>query len=177
MAIIKIISESENLPMKLLEIKQFLKIDYDDESEDFIIARSFRSAIKQCELMIGKSIIEKKYQYSFYNQIEKYVKLIYGPVKNVERLKIIKKNNLEVSVDENCYFFDDMSDKIYFKNNWPNDYYRLDVIYSTKMDDLSEDLKQALLFHTTKIFEDKTGYCPIPKASYNIYKKYKTQRL
>ena len=176
MAMIKIILESDTLPMELDEIKQFLKVDYDDENENNIIIRAFKSAIKQCELMTGQTIIEKCYQYSIYNEIEKYIKLIYGPVKSIEGIKMIKNNNKEVSIEANNYFFDDVSYKIFFKNK-PNDYYRLDVKYTAGMVEISDDLKQAILFHTTKIFEDKTGYSPIPKASYNIYKRYKTQRL
>lgn len=177
MSTIKIITESNILPMELSEIKQFLKIDYEDENEDIVIKRSFKSAIKQCELLIGQTIIEKKYQYSFYSRINNYIKLIYGPVNEVENIKIIKKNNTEQIIDKNTYFIDNVSDKIFFKNNVPTDYYRLDVIYSAKIQELTDDLKQAILFHTTKIYEDKTGYSPIPKASYNIYKRYKTQRL
>ncbi len=176
MSTIKIIKESDILPMDLAEIKQFLKIDFDDENEDNIIKRSFKSAIKQCELSIGRTIIEKLYQYSFYNRIENYIKLIYGPVKNIENIKIIKKNNMEKIIDNKDYFFDNISDKIFF-NNIPTDYYRLDVIYTAGTEQITEDLKQAILFHTTKIYEDKTGYSPIPRASYNIYKRYKTQRL
>ncbi len=177
MSTIKIIKESDILPMELPEIKQFLKIDYDDENEDNVIKRSFKSAIKQCELLIGQSIVEKQYQYSFYNKISEFIKLIYGPVKNVENIKIIKKNNMEKIVDDKSYFFDDISDKIFFKNSTPTDYYRLDIIYNAGITQITEDLKQAILFHTTKIYEDKGGYSPIPKASYNIYKRYKTQRL
>ena len=176
MSTIKIIKESDILPMELVEIKQFLKIDYDDENEDNIIKRSFKSAIKQCELLIGQTIIEKQYQYSFYNKIGNCIKLIYGPVKNIEDIKIIKKNNIEKIIDNKTYFLDNISDKIFF-NNTINDYYRLDVVYIAGMEQITEDLKQAILFHTTKIYEDKTGYSPIPKASYNIYKRYKTQRL
>lgn len=176
MSTIKTISESDILPMQLSEIKQFLKIDYEDENEDLIIIRSFKSAIRQCELLIGQSLIEKKYQYSFYNEINEYVKLIYGPVLNIESIKIIRKDNKEVIINNNSYFFDEISDRVIFKNK-PIDFYRLDIRYNAAMMSISDDLKQAILFHTTKVFEDKAGYSPIPKASYNIYKRYKTQRL
>ena len=62
MTVIKILEESSNLPIELEEIKLFLKVDYEDE--DNIITRSFKTALKQCELLIGQSLIEKKYKYS-----------------------------------------------------------------------------------------------------------------
>lgn len=56
MAIIKILEESNELSINLEDIKLFLKIDYDDENE--LIIRSFKTAIKQCELSIGQSLID-----------------------------------------------------------------------------------------------------------------------
>lgn len=174
MAIIKILEESNELSIKLEDIKLFLKIDYDDENE--LIIRSFKTAIKQCELSIGQSLIDKKYQYSFYNHIKNNLQLIYGPVKMIENIKTLDTNNREVVLDNKEYILDKVSDRIIFKN-MPANFYRLDIFYNTGQDTITEDLKQAILFHTAKIFEDKLGYSPIPKASYNIYKHYKTTRL
>lgn len=174
MAIIKILEESNELSINLEDIKLFLKIDYDDENE--LIIRSFKTAIKQCELSIGQSLIDKKYQYSFYNHIKNNLQLIYGPVKTIESIKILDINNKETIIDNEKYILDSVSDRIIFKNT-PTNFYRLDIFYSAGQNTITEDLKQAILFHTAKIFEDKLGYSPIPKASYNIYRHYKTTRL
>ena len=174
MTAIKILNESSTLPMELEDIKLFLKVDYEDE--DDVILRSFKTAIKKCELLIGKSLVEKQYRYSIYNNINNTVQLLYGAVKAVNSIKYISKNNSEILIDENTYFVDYVKDKVVFKNK-PTNFYRLDIVYTAVTDDISDDLKQAILFHTAKIFEDKLGYSPIPKASYNIYKNYKTKRL
>lgn len=174
MTIIKILEESSDLPIELDDIKLFLKVDYDDE--DDIITRSFKTAIKQCELLIGQSIIDKTYKYSFYNEIKQSVNLLYGPVDSVESIKYINTNNEETTINSDSYFLDSIDNKIYF-NNKPTGFYRLDITYKTKNDNIAEDLKQAILFHTAKIFEDKLGYSQVPKASYNIYKNYKMKRL
>lgn len=175
MTIIKILEESSNLPIDIENIKLFLKIDYDDE--DDIILRSFRTAIKQCELLIGQSLIEKKYQYSIYNEIKNnIVQLLYGPIKNIYSINFINKNNDIILIDKNTYFFDEINNKIVFKTK-PSNYYRLDIVYDALNENITDDLKQAILFHTAKIFEDKLGYSPIPKASYNIYKNYKLKKL
>ncbi len=174
MAIIKILEEGDNLPINLEDVKLFLKVDYDDE--DDLILRTFKTAIKQCELSIGKSILKKKYQYSFYNEIENSTRLIYGPIINIENVKVITNNNEEKNINSDYYKLDTVSDKIIFKNK-PSNFYRIDIIYTAYEENISEDIKQGILFHTAKIFEDKLGYSPIPKASYNIYKQYKTKRL
>ena len=174
MAIIKILEESNNLPIDFEIVKLFLKVDYEDE--DDLILRSLKTAIKQCELNIGKTLIKKKYQYSFYKEIQNEIKLLYGQIINIESIKIITNDNKEIIISNNQYIFDNISDKIVFKNK-PSNFYRIDIIYNACEENISDDLKQAILFHTTKIFEDKLGYSPIPRASYNIYKQYKTKRL
>jgi uncharacterized phiE125 gp8 family phage protein len=174
MPIIKTIEESENLPINLEDIKLFLKIDYADEDE--VITRSFKTALKQCELMIGQSLVEKKYQYSFYNEIKNNIHLIYGPVISIDSIKIINGQNEEITIVGDDYFLDSVNDNVVLKKV-PRNFYRLDIVYTAGAESITDDLQQAILFHTAKIFEDKFGYSPIPKASYNIYKKYKTTRL
>lgn len=174
MTVIKILEESSNLPIELEEIKLFLKVDYEDE--DNIITRSFKTALKQCELLIGQSLIEKKYKYSFYNEIKNDLQLLYGPIKSIESMYFINKNNEEILINPDMYFLDDINNKIIFKTK-PTNFYRLDITYTAGNNNITEDLKQAILFHTAKIFEDKLGYSPIPRASYNIYKNYKMKKL
>ncbi|MDR2777555.1 MAG: hypothetical protein LBB24_02185 [Rickettsiales bacterium] len=174
MPIIKILEESSSLPVDIESIRLFLKIDYEEEDESII--RSFKTAIKQCELMIGRSLVEKKYQYSFYSEIRNSIHLLYGPVLLVESVQTLNSRNEEALLEEEDYFLDGMSDNLIFKKTI-GDFYRLDIVYRAQMETITDDLKQAILFHTAKIFEDKLGYSPIPKASYSIYRKYKTTRL
>ncbi|MDR2778229.1 MAG: hypothetical protein LBB13_01870 [Rickettsiales bacterium] len=174
MPIIKILEESGELPIDMESIRLFLKIDYEDEDES--ILRSLKTAIKQCELMIGRSIVEKKYQYSFYGNIKKTTHLIYGPVNLIWSVEMVNSENEEVTIDTENYFLDNVSDNLVFREV-PSSFYRLDITYGAKLTSVTDDLKQAVLFHTAKIFEDKLGYSPIPKASYSIYRKYKTTRL
>ncbi|MDR1494928.1 MAG: hypothetical protein LBI29_02730 [Rickettsiales bacterium] len=174
MPIVKILEESDNLPINMENIRLFLKVDYEDEDE--LILRSFKTAIKQCELMIGQSLLEKEYKYSFYNGIKNKIHLMYGPVTTVESAQMISSKNEEISIDEEDYFLDSVNDNLIFKKV-PYSFYRLDIVYWAKLEVIGDDLKQGILFHTAKIFEDKLGYSPIPRASYSIYKKYKTTRL
>ena len=173
MSIIKTIKESQDLPIQLEDIKLFLKVDYEDE--DDIIIRAFKTAIKQCEMMIGQTIIEKTYLYSTYKITKNNIQLLYGPVKNIESVKILNKNYEEIQLKDKDYFFDNINDKIIFKNNI--DFYRIDITYSAIKTDINDDLKQAILIHTAKIFEDRLGYSSIPQSVINIYKNYKITRL
>ncbi|MDR3078718.1 MAG: hypothetical protein LBU15_01630 [Rickettsiales bacterium] len=174
MPIVKVLEESSSLPMDMGSIKLFLKIDYSDEDES--ILRSFRTAIKQCELMIGRSLVEKKYQYSFYSAVGETVHLMYGPVTELESVHRVSSQGENILVSENDYFLDGVNDSLIFRNV-PRGFHRLDVVYSAKLTNITDDLKQGILFHTAKIFEDKLGYSPIPRASYSIYRRYKSTRL
>lgn len=174
MPILKTLYESPDFPIDFEEIKLFLKIDYEDE--DNLIKMAFKTAVKQCELMINQSLIEKKYTYTLYKLDKNYIELPYGPVKEFISVKIIDKNNEEKNLPEKLYFIDKISDRIVF-NDVFNDFYRLDITYSALNENLTDDLKQAILLHTAKIFEDKLSYAPIPQFSINIYKNYKTKKL
>lgn len=172
MPILKILQEDSSLPITLDEVKLFLKIDYDEEDE--LIKRALKTAIKQCEFLIGQTLIEKKYLYSIYKSNKKYVNLPYGSIKDVISVKLIDNGNKEKDIND--YFIDTVANRIVFDNIFSN-FYRLDIIYTASAITLSEDLKEAILLHTLKIFEDKLTYSPIPTFSLNVYKNYKIKRL
>ena len=172
MPILKILEEDSALPIDLEEVKLFLKIDYDDENE--IVKRAFKTAIKQCEYLINKTLVSKKYSYSIYKLDKRYIDLPYGPIDKIIDLKLLTKNNTEKEI--NNYFVDNSSDRIVFENTFDN-FYRIDIIYTSLALVMGEDLKQAILLHTAKIYEDKLTYSPVPPFSINVYKNYKLKRL
>ena len=171
MSIINILSEVNNDIISLSEIKNFLRIDFEDD--DDLLKRLLKSAIRRCELYISQSLNSKTYQLSLY-KIDKEIKLMYLPITNVTLINIIDKNNK--SIEFKNYMFDKISNKIIF-NNIPSNFYRIDIIYEAGYVEVPDDLKQALLFHISKMYEDKNGYSPIPKASLNIYRNYRTIRI
>lgn len=171
MSIINILSETDSEIINLSEIKNFLRIDFEDD--DNLLKRLLKSAIKRCELYISQSLNLKTYQLSLY-KIDKEIKLIYPPIINITSINIVDKNNN--SIEFKNYIFDKISNKIIF-NNIPSNFYRVDIIYEAGYTEVPDDLKQALLFHISKMYEDKNGYSPIPKASLNIYRNYRTIRI
>ncbi|MDR2760220.1 MAG: hypothetical protein LBB09_00025 [Rickettsiales bacterium] len=179
MTFITVLEENCNeLPLELSQVKAFLKADYEeDEDEDGVILRSFRTAIGQCEGKINRSIVWKKYILSTHSPIKNnFLRLFYGTVNSVKSVKITDKNGLETVMSKDNYFLDSRRDCIFFKTS-PGVFSRLDAVYAAKLATISDELLQAILFHTAKIYEDKTGYCPIPRGSLNIYKKYREIRL
>jgi uncharacterized phiE125 gp8 family phage protein len=178
MTVITVLNEETTLPLDISKVKEFLKVDYDeDEAEDLIILRAFKAAINQCETKINKTIIGKTYVCSIYNGLKSNkIRLFYGAVNNILSIESVDKNNEITLLDAAGYFLDVYGDCVIFKNI-PSNFYRLDITYEAKLNSVNEEILQAILFHTTKIYEDKSGYCQIPKASLNIYKKYREVRV
>lgn len=172
MSIINILNELDTSIIDLSEIKNFLRIDFDED--DNLLNRLLKSAIKQCELYISRSITQKTYRLSLYNRVGKFINLLYFPVTNVTSIDIIDKNNNTVKFKN--YTFDQISNKVIL-NNIPTNFYRIDITYEAGYTKIPDDIKQALLFHVAKMYDDKIGYSPIPKASLNIYKNYKIIRM
>lgn len=172
MSIINILNELDTSIIDLSEIKNFLRIDFDED--DNLLNRLLKSAIKQCELYISRSITQKTYRLSLYNRVGKFINLLYFPVTNVTSIDIIDKNNNTIKFKN--YTFDQISNKVTL-NNIPTNFYRIDITYEAGYTKIPDDIKQALLFHVAKMYDDKIGYSPIPKASLNIYKNYKIIRM
>lgn len=174
MSIINIISEEENTIITLNEIKNFLRIDFSDD--DDLLKKSLNTATKQCEIAISQTLNKKTYKLSFYNQVNKIVKLNNPPIINITSVKTVDTEGKEIEINQDLYNLDIISGILIFKCQL-NNFYRIDIVYSAGYENVPEDLKQGILFHVAKMYEDKCGYSPIPKASFNIYKNYKTIRL
>lgn len=173
MSIINVLSEKDTDVIKLTEIKNFLRIDFDDD--DNLLKELLKSAIKQCELYISKSLVQKIYKFSIYNSINNnLVELPYPPIISIESVSIIDKNNNSINYIN--YLLDTISNTIIF-NVLPSNFYRIDITYKSGYAEIPDDIKQGLLFHISKMYEDKVGYSPIPKASLNIYRNYKIIRI
>ncbi len=172
MSIINILTEQDANIIDLAEIKNFLRIDFDDD--DNLLKELLKTAVKQCELYISKSLSEKNYKLSVYECATNTLNLPYPPVISVNSITIIDKYNNNIEYTN--YLLDTISNKIIFRN-LPNNFYRIDIIYTSGYTKIPDDIKQGILFHISKMYEDKVGYSPIPKASLGIYKNYKTMRI
>lgn len=172
MSIINVLTEQDANIIDLAEIKNFLRIDFDDD--DNLLKELLKTAVKQCELYISKSLSEKNYKLSVYECTTNTLNLPYPPVISVNSITIIDKYNNNIEYTN--YLLDTISNKIIFRN-LPSNFYRIDIIYTSGYTKIPDDIKQGILFHISKMYEDKVGYSPIPKASLGIYKNYKTMRI
>lgn len=176
--VINLITDATTDPLTLTEVKNFLRVDI--TTDDTLITRIMKTAIKQCELYSGKTLITKTYKYSFYVSTKQAIKLLYAPIQSVSLIKTVDEENSETMVDSGSYFVDIVGGILNFKTI-PANFYRLDITYvagyGDNASDVPEELKQAMLIHIARMYDDKNGYSILPKTSLDIYKKHKSVRL
>lgn len=172
--ILNIKSITAGLSVDLITVKNFLKIDFDND--DNLITKLIQTATTQCETQINKTLIEKTYVYSLYEIKEKSIILPYPPIKSIISIKIIDSDGNSTTVESPLYYLDLIGGIINFKEK-PINFYRIDIEYIAGLNEINNELTQALLMHITRMYEDISGYSPIPLNSLNIYKKYKQIKL
>lgn len=172
MSIISILTEENSNIIELSEIKNFLRIDFNDD--DNLLKELLKSATKQCELYISQSLSKKTYKFSIYSITNNILKLPYPPIISITSVNIVDKNNN--SIEYTNFTLDPISSSLIFKN-LPSNFYRVDMTYKSGYSEIPNDIKQGLLFHISKMYEDKVDYSPIPKASLSIYRNYKTIKI
>ncbi|MDR3289772.1 MAG: head-tail connector protein [Rickettsiales bacterium] len=155
--ILNLQNESNILPISLATIKNYVRVDFANDDE--LLTKLLKTAIKNCESYIGKTIIEKTYILSVYEDRCK-VKLPYPPVKNINEV------NME-------YIYDDVANILSVNTGFN----RLDVNYTAGMNTIDDELVQGILMHVARMYEDKSGYSTMPQNSIFIYQKYKQIRL
>jgi uncharacterized phiE125 gp8 family phage protein len=162
--------------LSLSETKTFLRVDTSDD--DDTITRIIKTATGQCELYIGKSLITKKYKLSLYGKAENFILLPYGPVQSIDSVKKVDEEANEEVVSSDNYHLDAESNKIILGGNLYG--YKIEVIYISGYgvaSDVPDDIKQGLLMHIAKMYDDRNGYSSIPQASIYIYNRYRSVKI
>ncbi|MDD2839742.1 MAG: head-tail connector protein [Rickettsiales bacterium] len=172
--ILNIKTEALTLAVDLAITKDFLKVDFSDDDE--LITKMIKTATNQCETHINKTVVEKVYVYSLYELRNNTVVLPYSPIKSIDEIRNNDLNNVGSVLLVSDYILDDVGGILNFVNK-PENFYRLDIEYTAGLTTVNDELIQALLMHVARMYEDRSGYSPIPTNSLNIYKKYKQIKL
>lgn len=166
--------ESDELSIELSVVKNFLKVDFDNDDE--LISKLIKTATTQCETNINKTLIEKTYVYSIYDLKSNSILLPYPTIKSIEEIRLVGIDGSSKVLTEVEYYLDTVGGMINL-NNKPSSVYRMDIEYTAGLSTINDELIQGLLMHIARMYEDRSGYSPIPLNSLNIYKKYKQVRL
>ena len=172
--ILNVKSESKELLIELSVVKNFLRVDFDNDDE--LITKLIKTATAQCETNINKTLVEKTYIYSIYDLKSNSILLPYPTIKSIEEIRLVNIDGSNTVLSSDGYYLDTVGGMVNLKNK-PDNTYRIDIEYKAGLSAINDELIQRLLMHIARMYEDRSGYSPIPLNSLNIYKKYKQVRL
>ena len=175
--IVKIYEDSLVNPLTLEEVKNFLRVDGDTDND--LITKLIKTATKKCETYIGKSLITKKYKLIFEDHSSESFRLPYGPVQSIESITIFDFNNNSSVIDSSQYIIEQDLNKL--TANILISGHKVEILYTSgygaTASDVPDDLKQGILFHIARLYDDRGGYSMLPNASIILYNQYKNIRL
>ena len=85
--ILNVKSESKELLIELSVVKNFLRVDFDNDDE--LITKLIKTATAQCETNINKTLVEKTYIYSIYDLKSNSILLPYPTIKSIEEIRLV----------------------------------------------------------------------------------------
>ena len=173
-SVLNLKTDALSLAVELAVVKNFLKVDFNDD--DTLITKMIKTATTQCETFINKTLVEKTYIYSIYKLENTSIFLPFPPIKTITSITITNKDFTTYTLDNNLYNLDTIGGVVNFKEKL-NNFYRIDIEYTAGLTSINDELVQALLMHIARMYEDRSGYSPIPTNSANIYRKYKQIRI
>ena len=169
---IKVIEYYTNNIFNIDYVKNYLRID--NNFDDDFLKNSIITANNFAERSINKTICLKEYKLSFYTK---------NNIKNLKKLDLIMPLPVveinEVLIDDNVILsenFEIKNGKIIFSCDISG---KIEIIFKAGLygDEISEDIKQAMLFHIASIYQNKGGNCSIPQASKDIYNIYRDIKI
>ncbi len=173
-SVLNIKIDATKLAIDLDDVKNFLKVDFNDD-DDFI-TRLIKTASAQCETNINKTLVERTYVYSLYELRKQFIVLPYQPIKSIENISLTKMDGSILNIEDENYDLDIIGGIVNFKSLFDN-FYRLDIEYKAGLSNIGDELIHAMLMHIARMYEDRSGYSAMPLSSMNIYKKYREVRL
>jgi len=148
-------------------VKNYLRIDndYDDDFLKNAIATACNYAEKYTNTIIGLKTFNLTFQTDTkINQIEQSM--------NISQIVSIKNNNNEID----CENYKLENGKIFLKKALSG-YFDITFKAGTPFDEVLIDIRQAIMYHVAKIYNNKDGDFSIPQSSIDIYNLYKPIKI
>lgn len=159
----------------LNKAKQYLRVshNYDDE----LISDMLEVAVCEAENFIGKSLKKSTWKLNIFGEIPQRIRLNYGPVNKIERVKIIKNNGEEIYVSHQNYFLDFFKEALYLRRSYICD--MAEIIYSTgyPQEHLPSSIKQGMLEHLAKLYDLRGTDHAMPLSAKSLYQSHKIMRF
>jgi uncharacterized phiE125 gp8 family phage protein len=157
----KLIAPAIILPVELALVKQHLRLDEEDSTEDVLLTQFIRAAEGICEQYQGRTYSKKTYR-NFSDYILESVKLPFPPLVSITDVKLKLLDGTELIVPLADYFVDDSSflGRVILKD--PSKYQGLQmepagyqISFVAGYDTLPDNYVQALLLLTSHYYENR----------------------
>lgn len=192
-----VIEQPAELPLTLAEVKEHLKLDPTDSSQDDYLTFLITSVTKYAEKYTKRTFINTKFR-TYRDIFNDYIKLRRGDLQSLDLFEYLVDGTFTIVSVDLYYVTDETAfSRIARKSGeeYPTDIdNQMQAIkieftagYGTSGDDVPEDLKLALLNHIAKIYENR-GDCDcdtstdvieefLPKLVRGVYEMYRIQDL
>jgi len=181
----KITTESATLPWTTAEVKDYLKVD--DNEENTLIHNIIHAATRAAERYLNQAIITQTITEKLdrFKDIDIYLSV--SPLQSVTSVSYKDSNNTSQTMSSGDYVVDDYSDparlSIGFGKTWPTTYgNRNDVTivyqagYASESSGVPYSIRQAILLICADMYENRTDYVKrLPSASEYLLDQYRCQ--
>lgn len=170
-------TKANTKPLSLEEVKNFLRVD--TSIDDELITRLIDVAADICETRTEKALLLILYRYSIFGTVDEVIDLPRHPINSVISVKRVDEKGKKTTIDSTTYAVDKYGRKLTFEKI-PKVSHRLDIEFYAGFrtsDSIPSILKQGMLMHIARMYDDRNGYSTIPKATLEIYKKFKQIKL
>ena len=158
---VKLITPAKSLPIELNLVKQHLRLDEEDTSEDVLLAQFILAAEGVCENYQGR-VFSKKSYCAYFDWIVEAAKLQLPPLISVTEVKAKLYDGTEIIIPPADYFVDMSSfiGKVILKD--PSKYVGThlepagyQIVFEAGYDTLPDNYRQALLLLTAHYYENR----------------------
>lgn len=174
---LSLIAAPVNEPVTLSETKQFIRVD--NNSDDSLISGLIQVARQSAEQFMRRSLITQTLQMSFDDYAPTQTYLVMGEVQSVERVVLIRRDGAETVINSDHYYLGKGNEKIVFDAPPISHRVMIEYIvgYGDSASDVAEPIRQGLLAHIGRMYDNRTGNNTMPIASKHLYMPYRKVSL
>jgi uncharacterized phiE125 gp8 family phage protein len=158
----KIITEPTSYPVTITEIKEFARIDGNEE--DSILEVFLSGVVNNVEAYLGRALITRTYKMVMDEWNDREIELPMPPLISVSSIKTIDEDNVETTYDSSNYFVitESIPGRVVIKKdsimptNTDRDKAGYSITWNAGYTDIPKQIKIAIMQWVTMIYENRS---------------------
>ncbi len=159
-------------PVTLAETKLYLRVD--GVTEDSSINSLISAARHAAEKYMRRSLVTQSWKLSYDDYSPSKVFLLRGPVQSVTSVRIIETDGSEIVVDSGKYRLNAGKEILLIDAALMGNI--VEIVYVAGFGDapdVPEDIRQGILLHIARMFENRSDEAEIPASARRFYDNYR----